>query len=93
MRHLSYAHYTLIPAAFVLMTGVFLALPAASAPDTARPADRVGTSIASGASEDSLQACLTRIPKDATAGQRLIAEQSCRRDDGERKPFQATLGR
>jgi hypothetical protein len=88
-----YPHYALISAAFVLMTGAFLPLHAATAPDTARPADTVGASIASGASEDSLKACLTRIPKDATEGQRLIAEQSCRRDDGERKPFQATLGR
>lgn len=58
--------------------------PAASAPVNA---------IAAGASEDSLQACLARIPKDATSGQRLMAEQSCRRDDGDRKPFQASLGR
>ncbi|MGQ0694433.1 MAG: hypothetical protein ACT4OL_02515 [Nitrospiraceae bacterium] len=58
--------------------------PAATAPVNA---------IAAGASEDSLQACLARIPKDATTGQRLMAEQSCRRDDGDRKPFQATLGR
>ena len=93
MRHHSYARYAFISAAFVLMTGAFLPLPAASASDTARPHATVGTSIASGASEDSLQACLTRIPKDATVGQRLIAEQSCRRDEGERKPFQATLGR
>jgi hypothetical protein len=43
--------------------------------------------------EDSLQACMARIPKDATAGQRMIAEQSCLRDEGDRKPFQATGGR
>jgi hypothetical protein len=29
---------------------------------------------------DPLQACMARIPKDATAGQRAMAEQSCRRD-------------
>jgi hypothetical protein len=49
--------------------------------------------IAAGASEDSLQACLARIPKAATTGQRLLAEQSCLRDEGDRKPFPATLGR
>jgi len=92
MRHISFARYA-ISAAFVLTTGSFLPLHAASAPDSAHPVDTVGTSVASGASEDSLQACLKRIPKDATVGQRLIAEQSCRRDEGERKPFQATLGR
>lgn len=52
-----------------------------------------GNAIAAGASQDSLQACLARIPQDATSGQRLMAEQTCRRDDGDRKPFQATLGR
>lgn len=33
--------------------------------------------IASGAVEDSLKACLGRIPMDASVGQRLLAEQSC----------------
>ena len=49
-----------------------------------------GKAIAAGASEDSLKSCLSRIPQNATAGQRMIAEQSCQRDEGERKPFQAT---
>ena len=33
--------------------------------------------MASGAVEDSLKLCLARIPKDASVGQRLLAEQSC----------------
>jgi hypothetical protein len=33
--------------------------------------------VASGAVEDTLKACLGRIPSDASAGQRLLAEQSC----------------
>ena len=33
--------------------------------------------MASGAVEDTLNACLGRIPLDASAGQRLLAEQSC----------------
>jgi hypothetical protein len=36
--------------------------------------------IASGSAEDSFDACLSRIPKDASSGQRMLAEQSCRRD-------------
>lgn len=32
---------------------------------------------ASGSVEDTLKLCLARIPKDASAGQRLLAEQSC----------------
>lgn len=41
--------------------------------------------IASGAVEDSLNACMARIPKDATAGQRMLAEESCRRDQALRR--------
>ena len=33
-----------------------------------------------GTQGDSLEACMARIPSDATAGQRLLAEESCRRD-------------
>ncbi len=41
--------------------------------------------VASGAVEDSFSACLARIPKDASAGQRMMAEQSCKRDEGARE--------
>jgi len=36
--------------------------------------------IASGSVEDTLNACLARVPRDASEGQKLLAEQSCRRD-------------
>ena len=39
---------------------------------------------ASGAVEDTLKACLARIPKDATDGQRMIAQDSCKRDEATR---------
>jgi len=39
---------------------------------------------ASGAVEDTLKACLARIPKDATGGQRMIAQDSCKRDEATR---------
>jgi len=42
---------------------------------------------ASGAVEDTMKACLARIPKDATSGQRMIAEDSCKRDEGTREPI------
>jgi hypothetical protein len=45
--------------------------------------------IAAGAVEDTLKACMARIPKDASIGQRMIAEQSCGRDESDRKPLQA----
>jgi hypothetical protein len=47
----------------------------------------VGTAIAksgnrasAGTQGDSLETCLARIPDDATAGQRMLAEETCARD-------------
>ncbi|MBX3318856.1 MAG: hypothetical protein KF876_13405 [Nitrospira sp.] len=47
----------------------------------------VGTAIAksggrasAGTQGDSLEACMTRIPEDATSGQRMLAEETCERD-------------
>lgn len=47
---------------------------------------------ASGAVEDTLNACLARIPEDASAGQRLIARESCQRDKAERQAIDAVPG-
>jgi hypothetical protein len=41
--------------------------------------------IASGAVEDSLAACKGRIPDNASAGQKMLAEESCLRDQGARR--------
>lgn len=41
--------------------------------------------LASGAAEDTLKACLARIPDGATTGQRLLAEQSCKDEEATRK--------
>jgi hypothetical protein len=48
--------------------------------------------IAAGSAEDTMGACLARIPRDASIGQVMIAEQSCWRDENERKPVQAIPG-
>ncbi len=48
---------------------------------------------ASGAVEDDLEHCLRRIPKDASAGQRMMAEQGCGRDQETRKSLDAVPGR
>ena len=48
--------------------------------------------VAAGAVEDTLQACMARIPKDASIGQRMMAEQGCWRDESDRKPFRAEYG-
>ena len=36
--------------------------------------------IAAGVEEETLDTCLAHIPQDATAGQKMMAEQTCRRD-------------
>jgi hypothetical protein len=41
--------------------------------------------MAAGGVEDTLKACLARIPKEGSAGQRMLAEQSCEHDEGTRK--------
>jgi hypothetical protein len=43
-----------------------------------------GNRAAAGAFGDSLDACMGRIPKDASAGQRMLAEETCKRDQGVR---------
>jgi hypothetical protein len=40
---------------------------------------------ASGAVEDTLKACLARIPAVASAGQRMMAEQTCAGEEKDRK--------
>lgn len=48
--------------------------------------------MAAGAAEDTLGACMARIPKEATIGQRMIAEQGCWRDQNHREPFESVPG-
>lgn len=45
--------------------------------------------MASGAAEDTFNACLARIPAFATAGQRLLAEQSCAGEEEVRKTMRS----
>lgn len=39
-----------------------------------------GDRASAGTQGDSLEVCMARIPKDATEGQRMLAEESCQRD-------------
>lgn len=48
-----------------------------------------GSVIASGAAEDTLKACMARIPDVASAGQRMLAEQSCVGEEETRKAMRA----
>lgn len=41
--------------------------------------------MASGAAEDTLKACMARIPELASAGQRMMAEQSCAGEEKTRR--------
>ena len=49
-------------------------------------------SVAPGAVEDTLRACLSRIPKNASIGQRMVAESSCERDEMVRRPIETVPG-
>ena len=53
------------------------------------PAAITEPNAAAGAVEDTLQACMARIPNDASIGQRMIAEQGCWRDENDRQPFRS----
>ena len=46
--------------------------------------------VAANAVDDTLKACLARIPEVATAGQRLLAEQNCRGEERTRQESQVT---
>ena len=41
--------------------------------------------IAAGIDEETLDTCLAGIPQDATAGQRMLAEQTCKRNFSTRR--------
>lgn len=44
-----------------------------------------GNRAAAGAAGDSLDACMARIPKDGSVGQRMLAEESCKRDQANQR--------
>jgi hypothetical protein len=47
--------------------------------------------IAPGAAEDTLKACMARIPELASVGQHLLAERSCAREEATRKTMRSAL--
>ncbi|MBY0249241.1 MAG: hypothetical protein K2Q17_16395 [Nitrospiraceae bacterium] len=44
-----------------------------------------GNALASGAAEDTLKACMARIPVVASVGQRMLAKQTCAGEEETRK--------
>lgn len=49
--------------------------------------------VSQGTQGDSLKACLSRIPSDASAGQRMIATRTCERDAENRSSIDAVPGK
>ena len=85
-------------AVLAILLSAFLAAPPVQAEDRAPATIAPGSNgmteedIAAGSVEDTIGACMARIPKDASIGQVMIAEQSCWRDENDRKPVQAVPG-
>ena len=83
---------------FGILLGGCLGLAVAQAQDrqpaiVAPGADATNeANIAAGSAEDTLRACMARIPKDASIGQLMIAEQGCWRDENDRNPIQSVPG-
>ena len=48
--------------------------------NTMNPSTASKSRIAAGVEEETLETCLAHIPQDASVGQRMLAEQTCRRD-------------
>jgi hypothetical protein len=73
---------------------IFASVSQASEPSPEVPGSEATTErgMAAGSAEDTLGACMARIPKEATIGQRMIAEQGCWRDQNEREPFESVPG-
>lgn len=84
---------TVLLASLVLMTGLpSLSTQAADQPLEGAiivPLPGEPGVVAAGAVEDTLLACLARIPRDASAGQRMLAEQSCQQNEATRTQTQA----
>jgi hypothetical protein len=84
---------TVLLAALMLMTGL-PSLPTQAADQSLEGAIIIASPgepgvVAAGAVEDTLLACLARIPTDASVGQRMLAEQSCQQDEATRTQAEA----
>lgn len=83
---------TIIFASFLLVAGLpalsTLAADQSSSGTMPSAYEEARGAMAAGAVEDSLKACLARIPQDASTGQRMIAEQSCEQDQETRQLVQ-----
>lgn len=91
MKTRLYLKYTFF--AVPLLFAASFILPPAEAADLQSGTRAVGSptstnpGMAAGAAEDTLDACMARIPRDASIGQRMIAEQGCTRDEIDRTQY------
>ncbi len=80
----------------LIAAALFLASCASSqpggSPTQAASAVSATEQPAAGTFGDSLKACMDRIPKGASAGQQMFAEESCRRDAAARASIDAVPG-
>ena len=69
--------------------------PSSGGISTSSASSQVAATVdaASGTQGDTLAACMGRIPGNATAGQRHLAEMSCQRDERARQPILAVPGK
>jgi hypothetical protein len=77
-------------------TGATVQTGSADMPSSTQTASPVATGlarIATGSQGDTLDACLARIPGDATDGQRMLATLSCERDAKARTSIDAVPGK
>ena len=89
---------TIIRHVFVMSLPVVIALwsiPLANAAEqpvkeTPRAPATDLNSVAANSTDDTLKACLARIPEGASAGQRLLADQNCRGEERTRQEMQAS---
>ncbi|MBX3237845.1 MAG: hypothetical protein KF814_16995 [Nitrospiraceae bacterium] len=88
MKHLQLPSAILLSLS-VLMLGACATEEAAMTGGSSASGAAAGSAVKSAQAPDALQACLSRIPSGSSAGTRMVAEESCKRDEALR---QAVVG-
>ncbi|WNM60793.1 hypothetical protein [Candidatus Nitrospira neomarina] len=88
-RTILVASMALVP---LILPGLTLAAPQGTEPMSSAEAQAQGlTQIAVGSVQDTLKACLGRIPQNASSGQLMLAEESCQQVETARTINQTSL--
>jgi hypothetical protein len=96
MQHNLFMKHTILVASLALIPLILPGLTLAAGQEKERKsydeAQAQGlTQNAAGSVNDTLKACLGRIPQDASTGQLILAEQNCQRVEANRTIDQASL--